>query len=339
MYRGVMEYKRIAHPRRSAVLRTTAFAMAGVVLLLAVAKVADLVNPEPAVGHWRDESARSRYLAAYDEVLVSVPAPDQAKDVFTSFGSAHVLVWKAPGDATPVVLVPGHSSGAPMWTENLPHWIGKRTIYALDPIGDAGLSSNTVPLRLAQDQARWVAEAITGLGLSKVHVVGHSFGGAVAAQLAVDHPGLVASLSLAEPVVVVSSVPASMYLWATILLLPTPQSWRDRAMAEIGGTTIEEVRAKSPMSELVDSASRGYSAALPMPKELSDEQWRALSMPVRLDVGSASEIAGGQGSVDRIRSLLPQATAKTWPTATHSLPMDEHQAWSDEVTAFWLAAD
>lgn len=311
--------------------------LAGVVVAaLALWKVTDLVLAEPQVGHWRTAEAQQRYLEARADVLRPPPAPDVETDVRTSFGTVHVIGWTASGGRDlPVLLVPGHSSGAVMWSENLPDWIGKRTVYAIDPLGDAGLSAQSRPLRSPVDQADVLAEVLDGLQVPRAHVVGHSFGGAVAAQFAVSHPRRVASLALLEPVMALRPMPASVYLWASVLALPAPQSWKDRALAEIGGTTVDEVRERTPMSRLVDAASSGYSTAMPMPREVTDEQWRALPMPVRLDIGGASELAGGQAAADRLRALQPDATVTVWPGGTHSLPMDEHAALDPKLLDFW----
>ena len=53
----------------------------------------------------------------------------------------------------------------------------------------------------ASDHARDVAALMRELGVERAHVVGHSGGGAVAVQLALDAPDLVHSLVLLEPAV------------------------------------------------------------------------------------------------------------------------------------------
>lgn len=329
-----MQYGRIGSRARRLAKGTAVF----LVVALAAWKVLDLATSQPGVGHWKDVAARERYAAAYREVMSALPAPSRTLDVPTSFGTARVLAWDATTGGDPVVLVPGHSSGAPMWSENLPSWIGKRTVYALDPIGDAGFSVQGVPLRAPEDQAAWIGQVLDALSVQRAHVVGHSFGGATAAQVAVSLPDRVASLTLLEPVFVLKPLPASTFFWATLLMLPVPQAWQDRALAEIGGTSVEEVRRRTPMSVMINEAAKGYSASLPTPRLLSDDQWRGLDMPVRLDVGSASELAGGQAAADRLAGLLPSAKVTVWPGGTHSLPMDEHERIGRELLDFWAAA-
>ena len=188
-----------------------------VILGLAASKVVDLFTADPQVGHWRTQEARSAYERAYRDVLAGLPAPDVTREVKTDYGIVHALVWNGPDDAgAPVLLMPGRSSGAPMWAENLPSWIGQRTVIALDPIGDPGLSAQSMPLGEPADQGAWVSQAIDGLGMNTVHVVGHSFGGATATELALAHPEQVAYLTLLEPIMAVEVVTPEEYLGSVI---------------------------------------------------------------------------------------------------------------------------
>lgn len=309
-----------------------------VVAWLVVDKAASVVAPEPQVGHWRSAGAQEAYAVAYRDVMAELPAPTRVLDIQTEHGSIRVLEWMGEEAGPPVLLVPGMSSGAPMWSENLPAWIGKRTMYALDPLGDAGFSSQRLPLTGFEAQAQWIGEAVPGLGLGRVHVVGHSFGGATAAMYALKHPEQVASLTLLEPVWVIESFPVSTFWWATVALLPVPQSWRDRALAEIGGTTVAEVRERTPMSVMIDAAAQGYSAGLPLPRRLTDDEWGNLVMPLRVDIAGTKSLAGGQRAVDRMRALRPGATVTLWPAATHSLPMQEREAIGSALLEFWRAS-
>jgi len=67
-------------------------------------------------------------------------------------------------------------------------------------------STHTPPPVSVADHAADAAALLDHLGLRPVHIAGHSSGGAVAAQLSLDHPGYVHTLMLLEPSVI--SVPS-----------------------------------------------------------------------------------------------------------------------------------
>jgi pimeloyl-ACP methyl ester carboxylesterase len=67
-------------------------------------------------------------------------------------------------------------------------------------VGFAGSSRATAQLSIA-DQAAHAQMLLRQLGIPRAHVVGHSSGGCIALQLALDAPDLVQSLALLEPVV------------------------------------------------------------------------------------------------------------------------------------------
>ncbi|WP_280424876.1 alpha/beta hydrolase [Nocardia carnea] len=303
-------------------------------------EVASVVAPEPTVGHWRSREGFESYRAAYDAAMATLPAPTSTHDIATDYGTVRVYEWTAEGreDASPVVFLPGIRSGVPMWAENLPHWIGERTLYAMDAVGDSGLSTQSVPFTSFDDRAVWVEQALAGLGLTRAHIVGHSFGGATAAAHALAHPERVASLTLLEPVVVLSGLPVSMYLWSALLALPVPQPWKDYALAQIGGVSIEEVRERTPLSVMVDEGARHYKASTLVPRTFTDAEWRSMAMPVRIDIAADKSLAGGRAAADRARAL-GKSPVTVWPETTHSLPMQAAEQLGPELLRYWADND
>lgn len=100
------------------------------------------------------------------------------------------------GGQPAVVLIHGFSDSGLCWA---------RTATALETEFDVVMidarnhgTSATAPGRLS-DLAADAAAVITGLGLERPAVVGHSIGAATAAELAADHPDLVARLVLEDP--------------------------------------------------------------------------------------------------------------------------------------------
>ncbi|MFD7311261.1 alpha/beta fold hydrolase [Promicromonospora sp. NPDC059942] len=294
----------------------------------------------PGVGHFRTPEDRGAYEDAYAEALGRLPEPTATHDVTTSFGTVRAYAWvhAEHPDATPVVLLPGRSAATPMWGDNLPDLIEHRTVYAFDTLGDTGLSEQAVPLRDMADSARWVEEAMAGLDLDRVHLVGHSQGGGLAAAVAVRHPDRLASLSLLEPVMTLGMMPLSVILTTIPVSLPFfPDSWRESALNRIGGVSDDEVDPDDPLARMIAVGSKSYSSSgLPSPSVLSDDDLRGLPMPVYVAIASDSSLAGGEAAAEKAE-LIPDAQVKVWPDTTHSLPMQVAPALDAELEAFWSA--
>jgi pimeloyl-ACP methyl ester carboxylesterase len=313
--------------------------LAGVAILSTSALVALLAMSGPSVGHFRTPEGRAKYVEAYDAALATLPEPTEVRDIQTTFGTVRAYAWVNDDavDDVPVVLLPGRSSGVPIWGTNLPDFAAHRTVYAFDAIGDSGLSIQTVPLRDMTDNTTWVDEALAGLKLERVHLVGHSQGGALAAAVAVRHPERLASLTVLDPIMTLGTIPAWAFGWTALASLPgVPKSWRDHALNQIGGVEDSEVDPNDPIARMIAAGSEHFeSGSLPTPSPLTDEQLRALRMPVYVALASDKSLAG-KGSAEKAR-LIPNARVKVWPDTTHSLPMQAGAALDAELEKFWAA--
>ncbi|WP_299038950.1 alpha/beta fold hydrolase [uncultured Pseudokineococcus sp.] len=319
-----------------------------------IALVGLVVPGEAQVGHFRTAAGRADYLDAYEQVLQQLPAPSSTTDVPTAYGSVRVYEWSASPSqpvadaAPPVLLLPGRTSGAPMWRDNLPALLGHRRVLAVDALGDAGLSAQTVPITSTADQAAWLDDVLDDVSPgAPVHLVGHSFGGATAAAYARTRPDRVASLALLEPVFTLGSPPASIYLWSALVLLPAPRSWRDEALRRIGGTDEEprgdlggrSATADDPLTRMIDVGAEQYTAKLPTPAVLDDTDLARLTMPVYVAIGGAESLAGGRAAARTARTHLPDPTVRVWPGTSHSLPFQVPGELGAELADFWRSAD
>lgn len=307
----------------------------GVVGVLAIVGLLSLVLSRPSVGQFRTPEGKRVYTAAYAEALATMPTPTQTLDVPTDYGAVRAYVWRQPGTAnkTPVLLLPGRTSGVPMWSENLPAIAAERPVIAVDALGDAGLSIQSVPMTTPDDQAVWIDQVVTRLAPDGVHVLGHSFGGATATTYARLRPERVRSLVLLEPVFTFGYPSARMMGWAMLGSLPfLPASLRERALTEIGGG--ESADPDDPIARMITAGADHYSAELPTPKVLSDDQVRGLTMPVYVAIADHDSLAGGEKAAERAHGL-PNGTVKVWPNTTHSLPMQVSEELSVELDRFW----
>lgn len=307
---------------------------------LAAAQVLGWFTASPRVGHFRTVDDRLAYEAAYTRAMALMPSPSRTLDVQTAFGTVRVYEWANP-DATgaPVVLLPGRGSGVPMWSQNLPSLLAQRSIYALDALGDAGLSAQSAPLTSTVDQASWIDETLKALEIERAHIVGHSFGAASAMALAVNRPARLASLTLLEPAFVLRWPPASIILWSIPASLPfLPQTWRNAAIAQIAGEDPGAIDPDDPVATMITLGGTGYSAALPTPHPLTDVQLRSITVATYVALADGSPITKGAASRAKAE-LIPDVQVKVWPGTTHSLPMQVADPLAAELAVFWSTHD
>ena len=108
------------------------------------------------------------------------------------------LEYEENGNGEPVLLI--HGTGvaatfAPTMTQ--PSLAGYRLIR-FHRRGFAGSSRSPVPFSM-KDQAADALAVLKGVGVNRAHIVGHSFGGMVTLQLALDAPATARSLVVMEP--------------------------------------------------------------------------------------------------------------------------------------------
>lgn len=108
----------------------------------------------------------------------------------------HYQVWGEPSadpSGAPLVLIHGFASSSLEFFRLAPILAGTRSVVAVDLAG-FGFSERLLrasPAYSHRGQAALVAGLIDGLGLHRADVVGASYGGAIAGQLALDRPDLV----------------------------------------------------------------------------------------------------------------------------------------------------
>jgi pimeloyl-ACP methyl ester carboxylesterase len=270
--------------------------------------------------------------------MALLPPPRSIADLETTFGRVRVYEFAA-ADPTPVpaVLLPGRASGVPMWTRNLPDVAAVRTTYALDALGDAGMSIQTRPIREAADQADWLDQVLARLPGRAVHLVGHSFGGWLAANYAARRPERVRTLTLLEPVLVFQGLRRQVYLTSLPTSLPfLPRRWRDHMLAAIGGGPIDP---DDPVAQMISAAVDHYAVTLPLPRRLTAAQLGGLRMPVYAALAGRSAMHDGARAADVARAAVPGATVTFWPAATHSLPLEQAAPLDRMILDFMAAHD
>ncbi len=109
------------------------------------------------------------------------------------------LFYRQAGAGTPVVLLHGSASSGAQWKDTIDHLRTRHRVITPDLPGYGGSAIDpTRPVDTLDSDAQAIIELIEQVG-GPVHLVGHSFGAAVAIKVAMTAGHLVRSLSIFEP--------------------------------------------------------------------------------------------------------------------------------------------
>jgi len=261
-------------------------------------------------------------------------------DTFKMNGAS--LEYEAGGSGEAVLLVHGAivaDSFAPMLDRG--DLREKYRVITYHRRGFGG-SAPTSDGRTLSDDGADVVALLDHLGVAKAHVVGHSYGGALALQLALDAPGRVHSLCLLEPPV--PSVPTAEGFFAGVGPVVEKFQGGDQPGALVA--FLELVGGPDPMSRLraLSEASQAQALSdLPtlftgdLPTlgswQFDESSARKIHQPALAVLGSDSE----PFFVESIRTLedwLPAAESFTLGGASHFLQMNKPSEMAEGLGSF-----
>lgn len=105
------------------------------------------------------------------------------------------LFYNVQGTGEPLILIAGFDCDSSYWSAVVPALIKKYQVIRLDNRGVGKSSAPNSPYTIKQ-MADDTAALINYLGITQVHVAGHSMGGQIAQELTLEHPKKVKSLML-----------------------------------------------------------------------------------------------------------------------------------------------
>jgi pyruvate dehydrogenase E2 component (dihydrolipoamide acetyltransferase) len=171
------------------------------VLRRRVAAAGDVIPVGGLLGVIADADVPDADIDAFVEEFQASFVPEEAEEeagpapetVEVETGRLRFLRQGEEGE--PLVLLHGFGGDLNNWLFTAPALAGEHVVYALDLPGHGG-SSKDVGTGDVDYLAQAVEQFLDAQGLERVHLVGHSMGGLVAARLALAAPRRVASLAL-----------------------------------------------------------------------------------------------------------------------------------------------
>ncbi len=237
---------------------------------------------------------------------------------------------------TPVLLLHGQPGSAGDW-DAVVAALGRRSSVAFDRPGWDGARSAT---DLAGNAAAALA-ALDAHGLGRAVVVGHSFGGAVAAWLAAHSPDRVAGLVLVAP----SANMASLYAFDRVLAAPVVGEVLSAALLGAAGWGLSTRlirRALGGEDRYLGSVARRLRSpsawrafvieqrALVSELPLLERKLPALTVPTTIIGGTEDRIVP-LSSLRKLRDSIPGAELVLVSGAGHLLPLRRASAVAEVI--------
>ncbi|RKT09658.1 pimeloyl-ACP methyl ester carboxylesterase [Streptomyces sp. 1114.5] len=279
------------------------------------------------ISQFKTHQAGDRFRTAYERTLAELwPGPRTALDLPTTFGTTRAY-RTGPQTGEPIVLLPGSGGNALMWHRYIDTLARHHPVIAVDTVGEPGASVQTAPICTGRDGAAWLDELLAALDVTDAHLVGCSYGGWLALNHQIHHPGRTATLTLVDPAGFADFGPR-FYTWliAGALAATAPRPLRPPLARLVGNSAILETELMNLMR-----ASMGFRRALPVPPILSDEELHRLRVPALFLLGARSAMHDSRKVADRLGRLVPSARVEIVPGAGHALPTDQPDLVVDRI--------
>ena len=259
-----------------------------------------------------------------------------------------VLEYEVRGAGEPVVLVHGAhlaDAFAPLLAE--PALTGRYQLILYHRRGFAGSTHAEDPLSIAQ-QAADCRALMDHLGVRRAHVAGHSYGGVIGLQLALDYPDMVHSLALLEPalVLIVPSAPQFMEAMGPVMQryeagdkMGAVDDFLQTVVGPEYRSVLDRVLPGGAFEQAVADADTFFQIELPALGQWSFTQAEAgrITQPVLAVLGADSHTLwpGWVEVHDLVQDWLPQSEAFVLEGATHGLQMMNPQGMAAGLAGFF----
>lgn len=280
---------------------------------------------------YKSQEAKERCMKLYEKSLSRWNMPVDEIDVETSYGTTHIII-SGKKDGLPLILLHGQWSTATMWSF-LVNGIGnKYRCYAIDQIDDIGKSIMKKPIYNRFDYGKWLKETIKNLAIEKAILVGLSYGGFLAVNLASLEPTLVNKLILLCPGIPFLGSPK--LIWAIygmpIVFVPNRKTsqWLVKGLSFSG-----YIKGNNEQEMLMEG---GLSIRNRIPKRpvIEEKEFASLKTPILLLIGEKETIYEPFSAMNRACKLVPHIETEIIPDAGHMLSTDQPERVINRIIKF-----
>jgi pyruvate dehydrogenase E2 component (dihydrolipoamide acetyltransferase) len=296
--------------------------------------IADAAVPDPEIDAFIADF-QARFVPEEAEREASGPTPE----TIDIEGQSLCYLRRGEG-GQPAVLLHGFGGDFNNWLFNHEVLAAHRAVYALELPGHGG-SSKRVGSGTISEFAMAVARFVDALDLPRVHLAGHSMGGAIAIQFALTHPRRTASLTLVASAGLGPDIDGEYiegFIRASRRNELRPQIEKLFADPKLVGRQMVEDILKYKRLDGVEPALRTIANRFfPEGRQaiLLRDRLGELSMPVLVIWGSNDRIV----TVSHAQGLPQNVMTQILPESGHMVHMEAAAQFNRVVTSFWESGD
>jgi pimeloyl-ACP methyl ester carboxylesterase len=249
-------------------------------------------------------------------VLVQRAHPPQGRMVDVAGARLHV-VEIGPQSGVPIVMLHGASSNLEVMRPLAERLARTHRVILLDRPGHGWSTRENFSDSTPQPQARMIAAALQKLGGGQAIVVAHSWSGALALRIALDHPDRVAGLMMLAPVAYPWPGGVSQYNYVVTtpvigaLLAHTVTLPLGLLLADSGSSSVF-----APQTMPKDFVQNSATRLLLRPREFVANAWDLVTLRAAM-----AEQAPRYGTITAPITIIAGDVDKTVSTHIHSQPL------------------
>ncbi|MDV4151334.1 alpha/beta hydrolase [Clostridium sp. AL.422] len=265
---------------------------------------------------YKSEIGKQEVLLQYRKILDSWPVENQQYEVNTSFGSTFIIESGSRANP-PLILLHGSVSNSYTWYGDIVSLSKTNNVYAIDIIGEAGLSAASRPSYKDESYALWLNETINALGLNSCSIVAMSLGGWMALSFATTYPDKVDNLILLCPGGLAHE--KSSFLWKAVFFSLLGKRGQIKTLKLVGGANISSSSSSNFEEDLAFSSLtfkyfKPRTAKMPL---FSDQSLSKLTMPILMLFGDSDQLIPASKSIKRLKQFAKQAKIEILPNTGH----------------------
>lgn len=250
---------------------------------------------------YRTPEAQRQIETQYRDFLKQWPVRNRQFHVPTSQGDTFVIA-SGDEDKPPLVLLHGAMANSITWMGDIAALTRSFRVYAVDVIGEPGLSAPSRPSVHSDEYASWLSDLVGLLGLDRFSLAGVSLGGWLALDYATRRPESIDRMVLVCPAGVGRQKIGILF---KLLLLNMCGAWgrrklREAILVRVPSDVSPEVRKFWDYFALIQKNVRPRRDRLPV---FTDDALSTLKMPVLAIVGAEDALFDSFETTRRIEAL------------------------------------